>query len=93
MACLITFTLAWPDLVQPVAGPHLPATQVSKLLGQTFPLWACCWEVPCLLCGVPGLLSALMQAMPGAAGWSRGAGGACTAACPPAPFQPYALDP
>ncbi|KAL6750720.1 hypothetical protein V8C86DRAFT_3030732 [Haematococcus lacustris] len=32
-------------------------------------LWVCCWEVPCLLCGVPGLLSALMQAMPGAAGW------------------------
>ncbi|KAL6756060.1 hypothetical protein V8C86DRAFT_2657825, partial [Haematococcus lacustris] len=85
MACLITFTLAWPasspshwhgaarpDLVQPDAGPHLPATQVSKLLGHTFPLWACCWEVPCLLCGVPGLLSALMQAMPGAAGWGRG---------------------
>ncbi|KAL6745937.1 hypothetical protein V8C86DRAFT_1624295 [Haematococcus lacustris] len=63
---LITFTLAGPDLVQPSAGPHLPAAQVSKLPCHTFPLWVCCWEALCLLCGVPGLLSALMQAMPGA---------------------------
>ncbi|KAL6759655.1 hypothetical protein V8C86DRAFT_2570746 [Haematococcus lacustris] len=39
--CLITFTLAWPDLVQPDAWPHLPAAQISKLPCHTCPL-------PCL---------------------------------------------